>query len=78
MAKAKAKEEELPWREIQKRPHPGTRFTRAEMRAAVKAVIAARLAREAEEKEAKRQARKTARALEASRKSGNGRKTVRD
>jgi hypothetical protein len=54
-----AKEEkDLPWREIQKRPHPGTRFTRAQARAAVKAVIAERLSREAAEKEAKREARK--------------------
>ncbi len=78
MAKAKAKEDDLPQTSIQGWPMGPTRFTRAQVRADVKAVIAERLAREAAEKEARRQARKTAKALEAARKSRNGGKTVRD
>jgi hypothetical protein len=62
MAKAK---DDIPWREIQKRPRPGTRFTRAQVRADVKAVIAARLEREAAEKAAKRAARRAAKADDA-------------
>jgi hypothetical protein len=74
--------EELPWREIQKRPHPGSRFTRAQARAAVKTVIADRLAREAAEKEAKLTARKAAKAAaarkaRAARKAANGGTAVR-
>jgi hypothetical protein len=72
--------EEIQWREIQKRPRPGTRFTRAQVRADVKAVIAERLAREAAEKEAKLAARKTAKAAAArkARKARNGGTAVRD
>lgn len=74
MAKAKAKDDELPWREIQTSGWPvgPMRFTRAQVRADVKAVIAERLAREAAEKEARRQVRKTAKALETASKSRNG------
>lgn len=68
--------EELPWREIQKRPRPGTRHTRAQVRADVKLVLAARRAREEAEKEARREARKAAKALAA--KGRNGGTAVRN